>query len=103
MQNGTWFQNETWFREESITMRITVKEKNRDRIVQVVCNCCGRALPVENGIVLEDYLHVDKAWGYFSNQDGEEIIFDLCENCTQKLIKQFRLPVYQKETGVYLE
>ena len=46
-------------------MRITVKENNRDRILQVVCNCCRRPLPVENGIVLEDYIHVDKAWGLF--------------------------------------
>ena len=50
-------------------MRITVKENNRDRILQVVCNCCRRPLPVENGIVLEDYIHVDKAWGYFSECD----------------------------------
>ncbi len=84
-----------WIREEF--MRITVKETNRDRIVQVVCNCCGRSLPVENGIVLEDYLHIDKVWGYFSDQDGEEILFDLCEECTKNLTKQFRLPAYQRE------
>ena len=58
-------------------MRITVKENNRDRILQVVCNCCRRPLPVENGIVLEDYIHVDKAWGYFSERDGEKIAHDL--------------------------
>lgn len=83
-------------------MRITVKENNRDRILQVVCNCCRRQLPVENGIVLEDYIHVDKAWGYFSERDGEEIAFDLCENCTHELTKRFRLPVYQKKTREYL-
>ena len=83
-------------------MRITVKEKNKDRIVQVVCNRCKRMLPVENGIVLEDYLHVDKTWGYFSNQDGEQIVFDLCEDCTKTLIKQFRLPAYQKEAREYM-
>lgn len=84
------------------TMRITVKENNRDRILQVVCNCCRRPLPVENGIVLEDYIHVDKAWGYFSECDGEEIAFDLCEDCTRELTKRFRLPVYQKKTREYL-
>ena len=83
-------------------MRITVKENNRDRILQVVCNCCRRPLPVENGIVLEDYIHVDKAWGYFSECDGEKIAFDLCENCTHELTKRFRLPVYQKKTREYL-
>lgn len=83
-------------------MRITVKEKNRERILQVVCNCCRRSLPVENGIVLEDYLHIDKVWGYFSTQDGEEIVFDLCEDCTRELTKRFRLPVYQRETREYL-
>lgn len=83
-------------------MGITVKENNRDRILQVVCNCCRRPLPVENGIVLEDYIHVDKVWGYFSERDGEEIAFDLCENCTHELTKRFRLPVYQKKTREYL-
>ena len=75
-------------------MRITVKENNRDRILQVVCNCCRRPLPVENGIVLEDYIHVDKAWGYFSERDGEK--------STHELTKRFRLPVYQKKTREYL-
>ena len=52
--------------------------------------------------MLEDYIHVDKAWGYFSERDGEKIAFDLCENCTHELTKRFRLPVYQKKTREYL-
>lgn len=78
-------------------MRITIKD-NREEIIQVVCNCCGRSLPIENGMVLEDYIHVDKVWGYFSDRDGEEIVFDLCESCTRALTKRFRLPVYSRET-----
>ena len=78
-------------------MRITVKENNRDRILQVVCNCCRRPLPVENGIVLEDYIHVDKAWGYFSERDGEKIAFDLCENCS--LQKGFACLCIRKKHG----
>lgn len=77
-------------------MRITIKD-NREEIVQVVCNCCGKTLPVENGMVLEDYIHVQKRWGYFSEQDGEEIAFDLCEKCADRLIQGFRVPVYRKE------
>lgn len=84
-------------------MRITVKENNRDRILQVVCNCCRRPLPVENGIVLEDYIHVDKAWGYFSERDGEEIAFDLCENCTHELTKKVSPAcVSEKNTGIFI-
>lgn len=78
-------------------MRITIQD-NREEVVQVICNCCGKTLPVENGMVLEDYVHVDKVWGYFSDQDGDEIVFDLCEACMKELAKRFRLPVYHKET-----
>ena len=83
-------------------MRITVKENNRDRILQVVCNCCRRPLPVENGIVLEDYIHVDKAWGYFSERDGETIAFDLCELYPRAYKKVSPACVSEKNTGIFI-
>ena len=83
-------------------MRITVKENNRDRILQVVCNCCRRPLPVENGIVLEDYIHVDKAWGYFSERDGEKIAFDLCELYPRAYKKVSPACVSEKNTGIFI-
>lgn len=83
-------------------MRITLKEQCKDRVLKVVCNRCRHIIPAENGIVLEDYLHIDKKWGYFSQKDGIEISFDLCEKCADELTKQLSIPAYEKEVHEYL-
>lgn len=80
-------------------MKISIQGQ-KERAVQVICNGCGKRLPVSGtGIVMEDYLHVDKTWGYFSEQDGQKISFDLCEDCTRRLIRTFEVPVYQEEAS----
>lgn len=57
------------------------------------CNCCGRALKVENGILKEDAFEVTKEWGFFSERDLEVHHFNLCEDCYNKLISEFKIPV----------
>lgn len=65
-------------------------------IQRVRCNRCGKELKIENEIVTEDYLSVEKEWGYFSEQDGEVHSFDLCESCYHTLIQGFVIPVTKK-------
>lgn len=60
---------------------------------KVVCNQCKKELEIENGIVHEGWISVEKAWGYFSEKDGVVHTFDLCEACYDQLIKGFALPV----------
>ena len=50
-----------------------------------------------NEIVKEGILSVEKCWGYFSEKDGEIHELDLCEECYNKLIKQFKIPVTVKK------
>lgn len=54
-------------------------------LFKVVCNGCGREIPLDTA----DYFHGEKTWGYFSNQDGRQDCFDLCEECYQKLTESF--------------
>lgn len=68
------------------------KNKNRESM-QVLCNCCGKMLWVENGIVKEGVAPVQLEWGFFSKKDGEIHSFDLCESCYEKMIHSFSLPV----------
>ena len=42
---------------------------------------------------VEDYLCVEKRWGYFSKKDNEVHRFELCEDCYDKLCASFRIPV----------
>lgn len=57
------------------------------------CNCCGKSFKMENGIMMEDAFEATKEWGYFSERDMEVHHFNLCEDCYNQLISQFKIPV----------
>ena len=75
------------------------KEQTRKvkEVTGIVCNKCGRVIPVVEGVPQEDVLTVDKRWGYFSEKDGETHRFDLCESCYDEWIKEFLIPVTVEE------
>lgn len=60
---------------------------------KVICNCCKKELKLEKGVLKEEYFSVDHVFGYFSRKDGIRHRFDLCEDCYDKLIQSFALPV----------
>lgn len=66
---------------------------NKSGEVPIYCNCCGKSLKVKNGILMEDALEATKEWGYFSKRDMEVHHFNLCEECYDKLISEFQIPV----------
>ena len=70
---------------------------NYNNETPISCNCCGKRFRVENGILLEDVLEATKEWGYFSQRDLEVHHFNLCEECYNKLISQFKIPVEIKK------
>jgi hypothetical protein len=61
--------------------------------IPICCNSCGKHLKFENGILKEDAFEATKEWGYFSERDMEVHHFNLCEECYDKLISEFRIPV----------
>lgn len=63
---------------------------------QIRCNQCGKIIVYGEGTNREDYLTVKKEWGYFSDKDLELHEFHLCENCYDKLIQNFQIPIYIK-------
>ncbi len=62
-------------------------------LISAVCNCCGRELLVENGILKEESIECKHTFGYFSGKDGQTEEFDLCEPCYDKIIGKFKIPV----------
>jgi len=69
----------------------TMKEiKETDKII---CNKCGRVIPVVQGVPQEDTLEVNKRWGYFSNKDNQTDHFDLCESCYDELVDSFKIKI----------
>ena len=63
----------------------------------IFCNMCGREIKMENDRAREGVLSVEKAWGYFSEKDGEVHSFNLCEKCYDRLVNQFEIPVTVKK------
>jgi len=61
------------------------------------CNSCGKTIVFENGIMKEDVLEVVKEWGYFSGKDYEIHRFNLCEQCYDRLVSSFVIPVNIEE------
>ena len=67
------------------------KVRETKEISKIICNKCGREIPLIEGVPREDFLEVEKHWGYFSGKDGQMDRFDLCEKCYDELVKSFRI------------
>ena len=67
------------------------KYKGSGQLETVICNCCGKKLIVDAGIVREGVISVDHTWDFFSEKDGEIHHWDLCETCYDEWISQFQI------------
>lgn len=70
-----------------------MRKNENTKKMEVLCNCCKKKILVENGIVMEGVLSVQADWGYFSKKDGEIHKFDICEQCYEEWISQFKIPI----------
>ena len=82
-------------------MRIYV-DKNKMKLNSVICNKCKKQIKVENGIIKEGFFCGDAQFGYFSNKDGMKYFFDLCEECYDKMVSDFAVPVETQEVKEFL-
>lgn len=64
---------------------------------KLFCNCCKKEIAMKNGIVKEGCFRVDYTFGYFSKKDGMRHRFDLCEDCYDKMVGNFLIPVEETE------
>lgn len=65
--------------------------KNTNELEAAVCNCCGKSMKIQNGMLLEDLLGRHDV-GYFSGKDLEKHEFDLCEECYDRITLSFAVP-----------
>lgn len=69
---------------------------------KIQCNQCGNDIQVFDGSNTEDYLKINKKWGYFSKRDGVIHSFCMCETCYDRLIGGFMIPVQESDVLEYL-
>lgn len=72
-------------------------DDNKRELVSVICNRCKKELKVENGILKEGCFCGNTQFNYFSKKDGMKHFFDLCEECYDKMIVGFAIPVEEEE------
>ena len=50
--------------------------------MKLFCNCCGKEILMKENsqIALEDYVVIEKSWGYFSKKDGIRQKMIICES-----------------------
>ena len=64
---------------------------------KVICNQCKKELRSEGKYLKEGCFSVDYTFGYFSRKDGTMHRFDLCEDCYDKMVANFAIPVEEDE------
>ena len=67
------------------------KIRETREVEKIICNRCGKEIPVRNGVPRGDTLHVEKRWGYFSEKDNDVHSFDLCEACYDAMVADFAI------------
>lgn len=80
--------------EEDRSMKVY---DEKSRLTGVVCNCCGKLILKDQDIFKEDYVTIQKEWGYFSDKDGIKDEFELCEACYDRITGSFLVPVKAEE------
>lgn len=73
------------------------KDMGKEELAETVCNCCGRRLKKKEKMLLEDVCSVRVQWGYFSKKDGENHFFDICEDCYDRITRNFVIPPYVEQ------
>ena len=77
-------------------------DENKKELTKIICNKCKKELCVENGILKEGCFSGNIRFGYFSNKDGKKHSFDLCEECYDKMIGEFAVPVEEEELTEFI-
>lgn len=72
------------------------------QLERVVCNQCKKELKVEKGYLKEGCFAADFSFGYFSKRDGIRHRFDLCEDCYNKMVAGFQIPVEEVQENELL-
>lgn len=65
---------------EIVTNRTVIK------IQKITCNICGEEIKLNDFGYFNDYLSIEKRWGYGSKYDNEVHKIDICESCYDKFM-----------------
>jgi hypothetical protein len=80
-------ETKEWQNEKKTVQSSTTVFK--DVVVSITCNSCGETADGDD-IGFTDIQPFEFYFGFGSKKDGETWRFDLCDNCADKIIKNFK-------------
>lgn len=70
-----------------------IVKKPVEELQKIVCNKCGKEIPVIQGEPQEEVLAIEKRWGYFSKKDNQFHRFEICEDCYDEFVQSFCIKI----------
>jgi len=69
----------------------TIRRRIREEVVEAyICDCCGKNIPADDWIEIQEMLHWRMCGGYGSVfGDQAKISLDLCQECTKTLLGRY--------------
>lgn len=72
--------------------KIKISQKHVMEIEKIICNQCGKEIPMVNRRLAKGVCSIRQTWGYGADKDGETHSIELCESCYDKWVKGFQVP-----------
>jgi hypothetical protein len=81
------------------------KQKKTIELIETdrVCNKCGISINIEDNDYLNRISSVDICFGYGSMNDGSKWSFDICDDCLEQIVSEFKIPVRVTGHGDYFK
>ena len=77
-----------------------IQNKNIEKIVDVICDCCGKSCRVYTYVIdnpvrhdhgethhVFEFMKLQSSWGYYSGKDTEKWSAQVCEKCVDEKFK----------------
>ena len=72
--------------------RGTVKVEKQEIIIQdIFCNICGKKIHKNEYGYFDDFLSIEKTWGYHSQFDNETHCIDICQDCYKVFLDSLKI------------
>ncbi|MCL2565598.1 MAG: hypothetical protein FWE24_07305 [Defluviitaleaceae bacterium] len=66
-------------------------EKQEKTLQDIFCNICGEKIHKNEYGYYDDFLSIEKKWGYHSQFDGETHFIDICQLCYKIFLNNMKL------------
>lgn len=72
--------------------RKNINIKKQESVIQdIFCNICGKKIHKNEFGYYDDFLSIEKKWGYHSQFDNETHCIDICQPCYKVFLNNMKL------------